>query len=94
MVVERWNLAAVCLAVAVIFKLYPLALVLLLVIACPRRFPAVSGCPGSADPCAVPTQHPDYVLRASMGCGMSVSAMGMRAAASCRRATAIETSGC
>jgi hypothetical protein len=34
---ERWNLAAACLAVACLFKLYPIAIGLLLVLGYPRR---------------------------------------------------------
>jgi hypothetical protein len=59
---ERWNLAAACLAVAFLFKLYPLAMGLLLVAAYPRQLGwrlALACVVGLVLPFAL--QNPDYV---------------------------------
>jgi hypothetical protein len=63
-VVDRWTLAAGCMALAVMFKIYPAALGLLLVVAYPRRFP-LRFLAALAVLAALPflMQHPDYVLR-------------------------------
>lgn len=61
---HRWNLAAGCLAVASLFKLYPVAAGLLLAALYPRRFGPrflVAVALGAALPFAF--QTPDYVLR-------------------------------
>jgi hypothetical protein len=63
-VVDRWSLAALCVALAVMFKIYPLALGLLLVVAFPRRFP-LRFLAALLILTALPflLQHSDYVLR-------------------------------
>jgi Glycosyltransferase family 87 len=60
--VERWNLAAGCVALASLFKVYPLAIGLLLVVLHPRRFAwrlAVALALGLALPFVL--QRPEYV---------------------------------
>jgi hypothetical protein len=62
--VERWNIAAVCAALAVLLKIYPIALVLLLALAYPRRFAprfVLALLLLSALPFLM--QRPDYVAR-------------------------------
>jgi hypothetical protein len=61
---ERWNLAAVAVAVACLFKLYPLAVALLLIAVYPRRF-TVRFVLAMAAGLALPYlfQHPAYVTR-------------------------------
>jgi hypothetical protein len=63
-VVGRWSLAAGCIALAVTFKVYPIALALLLAVAYPKRFP-VRFLVALAILAALPflMQHPEYVLR-------------------------------
>jgi len=59
---DRWNLAAGCVAVACFFKVYPIAVGLLLALLYPRRFAgrlAVALAVGLALPFAL--QHTDYV---------------------------------
>jgi hypothetical protein len=59
---ERWNLAAGCVALACLFKVYPIALGLLLALLYPRRFAgrlAVALTLGAALPLGL--QHFDYV---------------------------------
>jgi Glycosyltransferase family 87 len=59
---ERWNLAAGCVALACLFKVYPIALGLLLALLYPRRFAgrlAVALALGAALPLGL--QHFDYV---------------------------------
>jgi Glycosyltransferase family 87 len=61
---ERWNVAALCLALAIMFKLYPVALALLLVMVYPRRL-GLRLLIGLALVAAVPflMQDPEYVAR-------------------------------
>jgi hypothetical protein len=61
---ERWNRAAICLVLATLFKLYPLAIVLLLIVLYPRRFGGrfvVALAAGLLVPFVL--QSPDYVAR-------------------------------
>jgi hypothetical protein len=60
--VERWNLAACCLAAACLFKVYPLVVGLLLALLCPRRF-ATRWVAAAAAGLALPflLQEPGYV---------------------------------
>jgi glycosyl transferase family 87 len=61
---RRWNISACCMAVSVLFKLYPIAAGLLLVLLHPWRFGprfAIALAVGLAIPFAL--QSPDYVLR-------------------------------
>lgn len=59
---ERWNLASICVALACLFKVYPLAVGLLLVVVFPRRL-AGRLVLALAGVMALPylTQHPAYV---------------------------------
>ena len=63
-VAGRWNLSAVCMAFAVVLKIYPLAMVLLLCVAYPRKYP-LRFLAALAAVCAMPflMQHPEYVVR-------------------------------
>jgi len=59
---ERWNGAAACIALACLFKVYPIAVGLLLALVCPRRFAgklAAALAVGAALPFAL--QHGHYV---------------------------------
>jgi hypothetical protein len=59
---ERWNLASVCVAAACLFKVYPIALGLLLALAYPRRFAGrlvLALAVGAAAPFLF--QRPEYV---------------------------------
>jgi hypothetical protein len=60
---ERWNLAAGCVALACFFKLYPLAIGLLLVASYPRRFaPRLALALGIGFLLPFFLQRPDYVM--------------------------------
>lgn len=61
---ERWNLSAGCIALACLFKIYPIAVGLLLAVVYPRRF-AGRFAGALAFGLALPfvLQHPDYVAR-------------------------------
>jgi hypothetical protein len=64
---DRWWLSALCMAAAVALKVYPVAMVLLLIVAYPRRYPlrfAVALLAVAALPFLM--QHPHYVARQYM----------------------------
>lgn len=59
---KRWNLAALCIALACLFKLYPVALGLLLAAVYPRRFaPRLAGALAVGLLLPFVLQHPGYV---------------------------------